>query len=251
MILCDERNPRARALCAELGPLLDDGALPDDLRVVVGGDGFMLRSAATEGLDCTYLGLNMGHLGFLLNDVEGVELAVLAAQILDGAWSEHAFPLIEARIELVAGGVVGARAINDIYLERSTGQAARLALSIDGHEVVEGLVADGLIFATALGSTAYSFSAGGPPCHPALEVIQVTPICPHLPRLSPFTLPSSAKARAEVRMPDRRPVRVVTDGRDIDGVAAVDVQQSDASVRIAYFEGHDFTQKMMQKIVQP
>lgn len=247
MIVFDARNPRAVTAHEQLTARLDPARLPAELTVVIGGDGFLLATVAKYGLDRTYLGLNAGHLGFLLNPID--DLAQAATQLEAGAWSARAFPVLEAEIATVDGQTRRDIAVNDVYLERSTGQTARLRLTIDGHPVVESLVADGVILATALGSTAYSFSAGGAPAHPEVPILCVTPICPHLPKLSPFILPIDAVARAEVLVPDRRPVRAVADGRAVEAVAAVTVRRAAQPVRIAWFAGHDPTSTLVHKIV--
>jgi NAD+ kinase len=248
MILVDERNPTALALAKQLEQGIDFEEW-DGPALVIGGDGFMLRSVAEHGPETAYLGLNAGHLGFLLNDVDDFERVL--DQLLNRAWTEHSFPLLEARIHTGSDEVVYERAVNDVYLERSTGQTARLALSIDGHRVVDMIVADGIIFSTALGSTAYTFSAGGPACHPTLQLLNVTPICPHHPRLAPFALPAGVSATVEVIDPDRRPVRGVADGRDVDDIRSLTVGYGDERVRLAYLEGHDFTATMVTKILHP
>ena len=107
-----------------------------------------------------------------------------------------------------------AEAINDVYVERSSGHTAHLRLSIDGTRVVESMSCDGLIVATGLGSTAYSFSAGGAPSHPLVRALNITPICSHSPRLSPFSLPAEAFVEIEVLEPKIRPARAVCDGVD-------------------------------------
>ena len=69
MIVVDERNPRAVSLRAKLGELLPAGwAPPDGTAIVIGGDGFLLRTVAAHGFDRTWLGLNAGEMGFLLNE---------------------------------------------------------------------------------------------------------------------------------------------------------------------------------------
>ncbi len=250
MIVADPYNPKALAMAETFTELLGDRVVPEPLCVVLGGDGFMLKTVAEHGLDRIYFGVNAGHLGFLLNDAvvdEGVVEAVLA-----GRWQVHRFPLVEARVECADGSTKVLRAVNDVYLERSSGQAARLDLSINGQQVVEGLVSDGLIFATALGSTAYAYSAGGNPIHPALELLQITPICPHRPRLTPFVLPPTAVATVEVKHHEWRPVRAVADGRACPDVVRVEVGLAPGvGVRLAYLQPHDFTQEMLSKIVQP
>ncbi len=245
MIVQDARNPRAVAIAQKLQAL----SIPDDLIVVVGGDGFLLQTVAGLGLDRPYLGINGGNLGFLLNDVD--EWDVVAEKINRGAWAVQAFPLLEAHITLDDGKTVTERALNDVYLERMTGQTARLTLFFDGHKVVDPLVADGVIFATALGSTAYNYSAGGPACHPTLQVLSVTPICPHLPRLSPVALPAASRARVQVRRPEHRPVRAVADGREVNHISAVEVGYGSEVVQLAYLEGHDFTARMVRKLLHP
>jgi NAD+ kinase len=250
MIVTDRRNPRAEALLAGLQTRLPkDWEPPDGVALVIGGDGFLLRTVAAHGLKLAYLGLNAGHLGFLLNDPD--DLDAVATALSESRWREHGFPLVEARVEDGEGKPITLRAINDIYLERMTGQTARLKLTIDGHVAVEHLVADGLVFATALGSTAYAFSAGGQPFHPELEVLQVTPICPHLPRLTSFALPPSARATVEVLQHEWRPVRAVADGRGLDAVRHVELGFARERVRLCYFDGHDFTRQMLGKIVHP
>ncbi len=250
MIVCDERNPRARTLRDQLlARLPDRWDTPDDVALVMGGDGFMLRTVAKHGLGPAYLGLNAGHLGFLLNDVG--DLDMLAQALAEHQWRVLPFPLIEARIRLADESEVTVRAINDVYLERSTGQASRLSLAIDGHPVVDAMVADGLVFATALGSTAYAYSAGGQPMHPTLSLMQVAPICPHLPRLTPFVLPHTAVATVTVGQPEWRPVRAVADGRAVEDVRHVEVRFAAEQVRLAYLQSHDLTQQMFRKIVRP
>lgn len=250
MIVVDERNPRAIMVRDRLVAALPAGwTPPGDLSVVIGGDGFLLRTVEQHGFDRAWLGLNAGHLGFLLNDATDPE--VVAELLALSRWAVYDFPLVEAQITLEDGSERVERAINDVYLERMTGQTARLRLVIDGHEVVEQLVADGLIFATALGSTAYAFSAGGQPFHPLLKVLQVTPICPHRPRLPSVALPHEAVAEVEVLDEGWRPVRAVADGRALDHVQRVRIRIADKAVRLAYLEHHDFTGQMLRKIVHP
>lgn len=250
MIVCDERNPRARTLLAEIRRRLPEGwSPPEGVALVVGGDGFLLHTVAALGVDRAFLGLNAGNLGFLLNDASDLEgtAALLGAE----KFRVYEFPMVEAHVTKADGTEVVERAVNDVYLERMTGQAVRLRLVVDGHEVVEQLVADGLIFATALGSTAYAYSAGGQPLHPLLRVLQVTPICPHRPKIPSVALPADASAEVEVTSHEFRPVRAVADGRAIDHVRRVRIHLAAAGVRLAYLEHHDFTGQMLRKIIQP
>jgi NAD+ kinase len=247
MIVHDPRNPRAVALFEEVTRRLPALEERPGITVVIGGDGFLLHTVHKYGFDRSYLGLNGGTLGFLLNDVSG-RLDEVCEAIEKDAWIEHRFPLLRASVRGMDGKEYIDHAMNDVYLERSSGQTARIDVSISGYGL-ERITADGMIFATALGSTAYSFSAGGVPCDPGLPVMCVTPICPHKPRMSPFVVPYGTEARIEVFAPERRPVRAVIDGRDVEDVASVTIGPTPYVVRIAYLEGHDFTTQMMEKLL--
>jgi len=248
VIVHDERNPIAARNRTLLRAHLREHE-PDDVVIVIGGDGFLLHTIAELGHEHTYLGLNAGRVGFLLNDVD--DWGLVAEHLRARSWQVHAFPLLQATCTSVDGETIRAHAVNDVYLERASGQTARLGLSVDGSQVVETLVSDGVIVSTALGSTAYNFSAGGPACHPALRVLAVTPICPHLPRLSPFALPEQSRIELEVQHPERRPVRAVADGRHVGRVQHVTIGLGNGDLRLAYLDGHDFTTRMVRKILHP
>ena len=248
MLLVDTRNPNARATRDRIVPHLDLDALPDDLHVIIGGDGWMLSCIHTHGPSPTYLGLNGGHLGFLHNDIQ--DAAEVGAKIMAGAWKAWAFPRLSMRAERPDGTVAEATAVNDIYVERMTGQTARIRLGIGGVTVVEQMVCDGLLTATALGSTAYSFSAGGVPCHPLVPGIHVTPICPHAPRLSPFVLPLTEQVTVESLRHEHRPVRAVADGIDHGPVVRMTVGTAPEPAKIAFLEGRHFTETMIRKVLK-
>ena len=249
MILADPRNPKATALEATLREHLPEGWDPG-VNLVLGGDGYMLRALAAQGLDRPFLGLNCGHLGFLMNDLQW-PVEELVRRLVDGRWRTWRFPLLEGIITRSDGEVVTERAMNDIYLQRASGHAARLRLTVNGRELVDSLGCDGIIVATALGSTAYSFSAGGTPLHPAVEAMLVTPIAPHRPRLSPVALPATARVVIEVMASDRRPVSAMADGRHVASVERVEVAYGDAEVELAWFEDHAFTAHLIDKILKP
>ncbi len=251
MICLDPRNPQAGRLLAALRGRLDLDALPADLCLVVGGDGWMLRCIRDHGPDFVYLGLNAGHLGFLLNDVGETNGLDRAARALsEGRYQPHTFPRLAVEARTVEGALRRALAVNDVYVERSSGHTARLRLSIDGVQVVDQMACDGLIVATGLGSTAYSFSASGVPCHPLVRALHVTPICPHTPRLSPFSLPESTQIVIDVLDHDLRPARVVADGVETGTITQIRVARAEPDIRLAFLEGHDFTATLVRKILR-
>jgi NAD+ kinase len=149
-----------------------------DLVFVFGGDGTLLRAAEAVGRSgVPLLGVNFGHLGFL-SELERSGLDDGLKRLLDDGFSVEERLVLEAEVDH-GDRVDTLRALNDIIVAKvATGRAIRLAVSIGGEPLVSW-AADGIIVATATGSTAYSFSAGGPVVSPHIDCIVVTPVSPH------------------------------------------------------------------------
>ncbi|MBI2194970.1 MAG: NAD(+)/NADH kinase [Planctomycetes bacterium] len=217
--------------------------------IILGGDGFMLRCLRESYQpDRVFLGLNCGSIGFLLNDVPP-NLDALIAQLRGGRYRIQKFPRMEMEAVDLSGNEHHATAVNDIYLERMTGQTCHLRLEIDQITVVNRLVCDGVILSTALGSTAYNFSASGFVCHPSLKVMCVSPICAHSPRLSPVILPLGSRLLLEVISPEKRKAQAVADGVAVPHVASMTVTPCREEVQMAFLEGHDYTAAMLHKVL--
>jgi NAD+ kinase len=154
--------------------------LPDDLDLVFvfGGDGTLLRAAEAVGRSgVPLLGINFGHLGFL-SELERSDLDDGLKRLLDNGFIVEERLVLEAEVDQ-DGRMETLRALNDIIVAKvNTGRAVRLAVSLGGEPLVSW-AADGVIVATPTGSTAYSFSAGGPVVSPHLDCIIVTPVSPH------------------------------------------------------------------------
>lgn len=248
-LIYDELSHKATFIYRFLHERLATVALPPHLYVVIGGDGFMLQCVRNHyAPERIFLGLNCGRLGFLLNELPE-ELETLPERLLSPSLRISTFPRIRMRAQDVAGNHHEALALNDIYLERMTGQTCHLKLQINGTVVVHELVCDGMIFSTALGSTAYTFSAGGIPCHPSLQVIGITPICPHVPRMTPLVFPLSSTVEACVLSIERRRVRAVVDGVDFNEISHLSVSDANSPVQLAFFQEHDFTGTLVRKVL--
>ena len=222
--------------------------LPNALCIVLGGDGFMLEAIGRHGPDRTYLGLNCGRIGFLLNDEEEDQRFVEALEA--HRWQTVRFPRLALRAQAADGDDFSETALNDVYLERSSGQSAHLRIALNGVPVVERLVCDGVIVSTALGSTAYSYSAGGAATDPRVPCLHITPICPHTPKLQPITLPLDSTVEVWCLDAHRRPVRAVADGRDGPEIHSATITNATSDVSLAFLEGHDFTATLVRKILQ-
>ena len=252
MIRFAAENQRGHELDAAFERLGLPATLAPDLCLVLGGDGTMLRAIHHHGPLHSYLGINCGYLGFLMNEVLGSAdfVARSVADVLEAeGYVAHGFPRLEVRALTPDGDELLGAAVNDVYVERQSGQTVHLRVTVDGVEAVKRMVCDGLIAATPLGSTAYSFSAGGPAAHPLVRATSLTAICPHTPRLAPLVLPHTSPIHIEVLDPEHRLARCVIDGEPLGNVASVDVRGSELTVRLCFLDGHDFTRTMFEKII--
>lgn len=149
-----------------------------DLILVSGGDGTILKhSKKLSGYGKAILGLNCGRLGFMAT-LEHDELYLLD-DFCKGHYSVSDRMMIEAKVILKSGEVKSFAALNDIVFMKSEDCKIADFKVTKGEAVVSELRADGLIFSTPTGATAYSLSAGGPLIEPELECIEFTQICPH------------------------------------------------------------------------
>ncbi len=182
------------------------------LLFVLGGDGTIL-----SGLDCAIpndlpiVGVNLGRLGFLTE----LEINQLDDNVIDRLLCEDY--AIDTRMTMMVEGQDYLKyfALNDIVITRATPSVRILSLEYEANgALVDCISGDGLIVATATGSTAYSLSAGGPVVLPGLECFVLTPICPHTLNARPVVL--SADERITVRMvDDRGGAHAVLDGRRV------------------------------------
>jgi len=172
-------------LAAWIGSTWDEegvsGEIADlDLLVTLGGDGSILRAARMAARwGVPVLGVKMGRLGFLTELEPGQWPAALPRLLAGDYWLEERMMLYAEyhRGEECRGQY---EALNDVVVSRgSLARIVRLETHIDG-SFLTTYAADGLIVATATGSTAYAFAAGGPVLPPQLKNILLIPIAPHL-----------------------------------------------------------------------
>jgi len=151
-----------------------------DMLIAVGGDGSVLRAGhlcAPSGVPI--LGVNLGRLGFMIQ-IERHEWREYFEKLFNGeAWIENRMMLRAEHIR--AGESLGnSNALNEVVVARGQNlRPVHLTASVDGRRLTS-YVADGLIAATATGSTAYALAAGGPILPPELRNILLVPIAPHL-----------------------------------------------------------------------
>jgi NAD+ kinase len=151
-----------------------------DLLIAIGGDGTMLRTGhLCAPHDIPVLGIDKGHLGFLFQVAEGGWQKMIDQLLAGDFWVENRMMLCAEHLRSGESLRVW-QAINDVVVAR--GQYLRpihVGASVDG-QYLATYVADGLIAASATGSTAYALAAGGPILPPEVRNILLIPIAPHL-----------------------------------------------------------------------
>lgn len=149
------------------------------LLVVLGGDGTLLSVVRHYAAwEIPILGINLGKLGFL-SEVELADMYVGMERVLRGDFSVQERMLLQVKVLRAGCQAISLRALNDIVVSKGAfSRMLELGIDINGQSLT-CLPADGVIVATPTGSTAYSLSAGGPIVDPDIEVLLLTPICPH------------------------------------------------------------------------
>lgn len=168
---------------------------PDlDLIIVLGGDGTLLHIAEQAArYAIPVLGINLGNLGFLTELTEDETFHALD-YILAGKVTIENRLMLKARHVSSTGQKTEYRyALNDVVISKNVlDRLLRLSTKAD-EEYITTYKADGLVFSSPTGSTAYNLSAGGPLVYPGLATITVTPICPFMLSSRPIILPAEKK----------------------------------------------------------
>lgn len=224
-------------------PALDDFSLC----VVIGGDGTLMRVARKAApLGIPILGVNLGRVGYMA-ELETDEIGDIG-RFFAGDYR------IEKRMMLSADVACGQNrltALNDAVLSHGIlSRIADIELICDGNSVGH-YRADGLIFATPTGSTAYSLSAGGAVVDPKLECICVTPICPHSLKSKPLIFSSDCVLEAVNSQPYGEELYLTVDGNDsamIEGGSSVKVTRSEIETSLIRIKNNGFYNVLSQKM---
>ncbi|MCS5736210.1 NAD kinase [Herbiconiux sp. CPCC 203386] len=253
--LDDNDNPEALADLGEF-VLLGDGVMVIDLELVIvlGGDGTILRAAElTRGSTVPLLGVNLGHVGFLAES-EREDLTETVNRALARDYLVEERMTLSVRVKIDSEVVYETWALNEATVEKASRERMlEVVVEVDGRPL-SSFGCDGVVMSTPTGSTAYSFSAGGPVVWPSLDALLMVPLSPHALFARPLVVgPDSALA---VEVLDRTPGGAVlwADGRrmfDLPKGARVVVRRSPIPVRLARLHMAPFTDRLVRKFNLP
>jgi NAD+ kinase len=241
-------TPRGRRVSREELP----GAV--DLVAVLGGDGTLLAMAARIGHsehDIPILGVNFGSLGFL-TEIRIDELYASLQAVLDGTATYDVRGMLAASA-LRAREVFDSRVLlNDVvFTKGALSRMIELSVSVSGAFVTR-VKADGLIIASATGSTAYNLAAGGPIVHPFVDALVLTPIAPHMLTNRPIVIPGTATIEVRAHVEDGRDdVFVTYDGQSGYPVKPGDVirvKKAERTLRLVKAPARSYFEVLREKL---
>ena len=222
-----------------------------DLIIVLGGDGTILGVARDRNDKYNYpiLGVNIGNLGFLASiEIDNLDYALKKIKNNEFIIQERILLECESNIE---GNFEVNKALNDIVIARGTlSRMMKFKVFIDD-KLYYTFKGDGLIISTPTGSTAYSFSAGGPFVYPDMDVITITPICPHTKSMQPIVL--NSKSKIEIKADSySEEIYLTFDGqkslKNIDK-SIIKIKKAKENAKILLLDDYDYFKVLRKKIL--
>jgi NAD+ kinase len=243
----------AAARFGDLITAVDDAELLSraQLAIVIGGDGSLLYAARlVAGAGIPLLGINRGRLGFL-TDVMPQDMLSCVDDALAGRCEPDHRPLLEARLIQSDGKVRSQLALNDVVLAKwETGRILDFETRVNGR-FVNSHGGDGLVVASATGSTAYALSCGGPIVDPSLDVLVVVPICPHTLADRPIVVPRQSTISIVLHERYDTRAQVTCDGVVFGELAPADQLQIAPSahrITLLHPPGYDYFRLLRSKL---
>ena len=183
-----------------------------DLIVVLGGDGTMIASARMVGdAETPVLGVNFGTLGYIAEFTVEDMIPALES-VLAGAYTLDRRLMLAAEVFRGGEKLMHDRVLNDFVISKSAlARIIEIETWVD-KKFVTCFRADGLIISTPTGSTAYNLSAGGPVIYPSMNVVVITPICPHTLSNRPLVVQDDVEFELILKTP-KEEVALTLDGQ--------------------------------------
>jgi NAD+ kinase len=235
-------DPELAHKIGDSGTPVDD--MDVDFIVSVGGDGTLLRTIQKMRDPRPILGINMGTLGFLV-DVEPVDAVSTLEHILHGFEVEE-----RPRLKISLNGSDLPPATNEVALiTASPAKMLEFEIVVDD-SLLERLRADGLLFATSTGSTAYAMSAGGPIVDPRVDAIVLVPMAPFKLSARPWVLPGGSVIKVELVLPGKDAL-VVIDGQSMASISKDDlitISRAETPARFIKTRENGFYEKVKSKL---
>lgn len=232
------------------------GARNIELAIVLGGDGTILRALdIVRDTGIPVHGVNLGHVGFLAES-EAADLSTTIDRLLSGDYVYEERSCLDITVrDSQFQTVYEGWAMNDAAIEKANRQKMiNVAIEIDSRPV-SSFGCDGVLLSSSTGSTAYTFSAGGPVVWPEVEALVLVPLAAHALFARPLVLGRSSLVAVELTLDNSAPGAVLTlDGRrtvDLDIGMRVESRISPRRVRFARLHSTPFADRLVEKFQLP
>lgn len=232
---------------------ISSGTEKCDIMISVGGDGTILRCAKyASRFEKELLGINCGRLGFMAT-LEREELSLLE-RLVKGDYHVDERMMLEANVAFEDGSEKSLTALNEAVISSGYGSGIHDFTVIANGLTVSSLRADGLIFSTPTGASAYSLSAGGPLIEPTMDCIEFTQICPH--SLFARTMVFSPEKTIEIRFKADKEcaVSLIVDGQEPIRLSEKDrltIKRSEQRLKLIDINGDGYFRAINHKLMQP
>jgi NAD+ kinase len=225
-----------------------------DLCVVLGGDGTILRGAElVRGTQAPLLGVNLGHVGFLAES-ERDDLAATAQRVVDRDYDVEERMTLDVVVRRGTEVLHRCWALNEASVEKAARERMLEVVTEVDDRPLSRFGADGVVMATPTGSTAYSFSAGGPVVWPEVEAMLMVPISAHALFAKPLVVGPSSRMAVEVLSDTEGTGVLWCDGRrryELTPGARIEAVRSELPVRLARLSKGVFTDRLVAKFRLP
>jgi NAD+ kinase len=225
-----------------------------ELAIVLGGDGTILLAAELlRGSTTPLLGVNLGHVGFLAES-ERDDLAHTVERAIAGDYDVDERLALDVVVTHDGEETFHTWALNEATVEKAGGvRMVELVLEVDGRPV-SSFGCDGVVLSTPTGSTAYSFSAGGPVVWPQVKALLMVPLSAHALFSRPLVVDPESTLAVEVAGRTKQSAVLWCDGRrgcELAPGSRVSVTQSDEPVRLARLHPAPFSDRLVRKFSLP
>ena len=225
-----------------------------DLGVVLGGDGSVLRAAElVREAPLPLVGVNLGHVGFLA-EAERSELAATVDALVNQEYTVEERMTIEVKVWLDNVCLAETWALNEAAVEKANRERmVEVVIEVDGRPI-STFGCDGVVMATPTGSTAYSFSAGGPVVWPDVAALIMVPISAHALFAKPLVVSPDSVMAVEILTRTDAGAVLWCDGRrtiELPPGARVEVTRSSRPVYLARLNTTPFSERLVNKFELP
>jgi len=220
-----------------------------DIILCIGGDGTFLSTARRMNQNNTpLLGVHIGGLGFLA-EISRDKIDESLKLVIDKKYKVEDRMRIELSLEKNSL-LEKFTALNDIVVDHGdSGRILKTQISVN-NDYLNTYESDGMIISTAIGSTAYSLSAGGPIVHPLMEAIIITPICSH--SLSARSIVLSGESTVNIEFPDLdHSIYCTIDGQQrflLDESSKLEIKRSNENIKVAILPSYSYFDILRNKM---